>query len=280
LNVHHYKNLILPLLNESFDEREAENLFKYVMEDYFKKRYFDIKDYFLSEEEIEELNYIYEKISNHYPIQYIFHNAHFYGLEFYVDENVLIPRPETEELVNWILKENVNENSLSLLDIGTGSGCISIAIKKYKPDWNVYGIDISEDALKIAERNARANHTEIKFSHEDILNPRSEHGTPQFDIIVSNPPYIPLSEKPKMSVSTLQSEPPIALFVKDEEPLLFYEKIAEYCADYLRHNGKLYFELNEYNAREVVALLEQKGFTNIEVKKDLSGKDRMLRCQK
>lgn len=146
LNVQQYKNIILPMLQESFDDREAENLFKYTLEDYFRKRYFDVKDYSLNDNELEELNYIYEKISNHYPIQYIFNKAEFYGLEFYVDENVLIPRPETEELVHWIISKGESKNesvvgntklntpslssSLSLLDIGTGSGCIRFRLKK------------------------------------------------------------------------------------------------------------------------------------------------------
>ena len=128
------------MLAESFETREAENLFKYTLEDFFKKRYIDVKDFDLSDEEIEELNYIYEKISNHYPIQYIFNKAHFYGLDFYVDEHVLIPRPETEELVHLILSENKQEQ-LSMLDIGTGSCCIAISLKKHRPEWQVFAID-------------------------------------------------------------------------------------------------------------------------------------------
>ncbi|MDB5226100.1 MAG: protein-(glutamine-N5) methyltransferase [Bacteroidota bacterium] len=292
--VQHYRNIIVPLLTEAFDEREAENLFKYVMEDYFKKRYYDVKEFSLGDDEVEELNFIYEKISNHYPVQYIFNKAHFYGLELYVDENVLIPRPETEELVDWIIKDN-QENNLSLLDIGTGSGCIAVAVKKNKPGWNVFALDISEEALKVAKKNARDNEVAVEFIKDDILkSPRSTDDSPQqedvsrgqwavdsglYNIIVSNPPYILNSEQDQMSSSAVQFEPHLALFVKNNNPLLFYDRIAEYSLSHLTPNGKLYFELNEFNANEVRNLIEQKGFKNIVIRKDLAGKERMLCCQ-
>ena len=297
MNVEHYKNIILPILAESFDEREASNLFKYALEDYYKKRFLDIKNYDIEDDELEELNYIFEKISNHYPIQYIFNKAEFYGLEFYVDEQVLIPRPETEELVHWIISEGENENesvsdntklntpslspSLSLLDIGTGSACIPIAIKKNKPIWNVAAIDISENALEVARVNALKHHTEIYFFQADILSENSsDTRLTTYDIIVSNPPYIPRKEKEVMSTSTVHFEPHLALFVEDENPLLFYDKIADFSKQHLTKNGKLYFELNEFNAKDVKDLLHQKGFQNIEIKKDFAGKDRMLCAEK
>lgn len=267
----------MPILQESFDVREADNLFKFTLEDYFKKRYFDVKDYALNDDEIEALNYIYEKISNHFPIQYIFNKADFYGFEFYVDENVLIPRPETEELVHWILNDNNNQNSL--LDIGTGSGCIPISIKKNKPDWNVSALDVSEKALTIAKQNAVKNEVEIEFILADILNSTFTIQHSQFNVIVSNPPYIPSKEKELMSTSTVQFEPHLALFVPNENPIIFYDKIADFAKQHLEKNGKLYFELNEFNANDVKILLQQKGFQNIEIKKDFSGKDRMLRCE-
>jgi len=274
-------------LSESFEEREAENLFKYTLEDYFKKRYFDIKNYVLSDDEIEELNFIYEKITNHYPIQYIFNKADFYGLEFYVDENVLIPRPETEELVHWILTDHVDIHSSNnnthccayLLDIGTGSGCIPISIKKNKPHWNVSALDISEKALEVAKQNAVKNETEIDFIQDDILKSQISNLKSQFDIIVSNPPYIPVKEKELMSVSTVQHEPHLALFVDDESPIIFYEKIADFALKHLKENGKLYLELNEFNAKEVREMLILKGFKKTIIKEDLAGKDRMLKCE-
>ena len=269
----------MPLLCDTFDEREAENLFKYALEDYFKKRFLDIKNYDLSDDEIEELNYIYGKISDHYPIQYLFNKTEFYGVDFYVDENVLIPRAETEELIHWILTDHADSNSnLSLLDIGTGSGCIPIILKKNKPTWNIAAIDISENALEVARTNALKHHTEIEFIEGDILNAQFSMLNSQFDIIVSNPPYIPTKEKALMSTSTIQHEPHLALFVQDEHPIIFYEKIADFAKNHLAENGKLYFELNEFNADDVREMLENKGFQNIIIKKDFAGKDRMLRA--
>ena len=279
------------MLAESFEEREADNLFKYALEDYFKKRYLDIKDFDLSDDEIEELNFIYEKISNHYPIQYIFNKTEFYGLDFYVDENVLIPRSETEELVDWILSDykNKNEEAFTLLDIGTGSGCIPIVIKKNKPAWNIFAVDISENALEVANVNALKHHTVIEFFQMDILTnthfsvdkelyEETNDKIPfRSDIIVSNPPYIPLKEKALMSASTIQFEPHLALFVDDKHPIVFYEKIADFALIHLKENGKLYVELNEFNANDVYEMMIQKGFKDIIIKKDFAGKDRMLR---
>ncbi len=287
MNVHHYKNIVLPLLTETFDAREAESLFKITMEDYFHKRYVEVKDVLLNDDEIEELNYIFEKIANHYPIQYIFNKAHFYGLELYVDEQVLIPRPETEELVHLILAENKKEN-LSVLDIGTGSACIAVALKKNRPQWQVFAIDNSDDALEVAKINAHKNHTAIEFFNHDILPNtdffvdvklymESEDAEPlKLDLIVSNPPYIPWTEKDKMSVSTLHFEPQQALFVDAHQPLLFYDKIADFAIQHLKTRGKIYFELNEFNANEVKALMESKGFKEVLLHKDLAGKERML----
>lgn len=276
MNVQQYKNIILPLLEEVYDEREAGNLFKYALEDYFQKRFFDIKDFQLSDEEVEELNYIYEKLCNHYPIQYLFNRADFYGLTYYVNEHVLIPRPETEELVDLILKEN-NSTSLSLLDIGTGSGCIPVTLKKHKSDWMISGMDISEEALKVAQKNAVTHQLDIRFFQEDILNhPKSNLFDQTYDIIVSNPPYIPRNEKDKMTTSTLLYEPSLALFVEDSNPILFYETIADFALIHLNPNGKLYFELNEFNAKDVETMLNNKGFKNIDLRKDFAGKWRIL----
>jgi release factor glutamine methyltransferase len=278
------------LLSESFGEREAANLFKITIEDFFNKRYYDVRNYSLSEEEIEELNYIFGKICNHYPIQYIFNKAHFYGLEFYVNEQVLIPRPETEELVHLILSEN-KQDKLNVLDIGTGSGCIPIALQKNRPKWNLFAIDISANALEVANINAAKNDAAIKFFQHDILSSKSFFADTnlytalegitslQLDIIVSNPPYIPEQEKNVMSISTIEYEPEIALFVPDELPLLFYDKIADFAQQHLHPQGKLYFELNEFNADKVAEMLAQKQFHNIIIHQDLSGKDRMLSAE-
>ncbi len=278
MNVQAYKNIIVPLLQEDFDERESENLFKITLEDYFQKRYLDVRSYNLNEIEIEELNYIFEKITNHYPIQYIFNKAHFYGFDFYVDESVLIPRPETEELVHWILTDN-KQADLSLLDIGTGSGCIPIAIKKNKLKWQVQALDISLQALEIAQKNAHNLQASIEFINGDILNFDDNLVQQKWDIIVSNPPYIPYAEKLLMSTSTVLHEPDLALFVQNKNPILFYDAIADFAQKYLNKNGKLYFELNEFNAHDVYQLLEKKGFTSIELKKDLSERNRMIKAE-
>lgn len=278
MNVQAYKNIIVPLLHETFDERESENLFKITLEDYFQKRYYDVRTYSLNEIEIEELNYIFEKITNHYPIQYIFNKAHFYGFDFYVNEAVLIPRPETEELVHWILTDN-KPADLSVLDIGTGSGCIPISIKKNKPTWQIYALDVSMQALEIAQKNAHNIQATIEFIQCDILNFDKNFVQQKWDIIVSNPPYIPYAEKSLMSTSTVLHEPELALFVPNENPILFYDAIADFAQNYLNQNGKIYFELNAFNAQDVCQLLEKKGFTSIELKQDLSGKNRMVKAE-
>ncbi|MFN8268394.1 MAG: peptide chain release factor N(5)-glutamine methyltransferase [Chitinophagales bacterium] len=279
MNVQLYKNIIYPLLSETFEEREAANIFKITLEDFFNKRYFEIRHFILEAEEIEELNYIFEKICNQYPIQYIFNKAHFYGLEFYVDNNVLIPRPETEELVQLILSQN-QQAVLNVLDIGTGSGCIPVALKKNRPTWNLMAIDISEKALEVAQINAAKNQTNIDFLQYDILSSADDFNAKQLDIMVSNPPYIPLSQKNVMSVSTIEHEPEIALFVPNEQPLLFYDKITDFAARHLKPNGKLYFELNEFNAEKVVEMLQQKHYINTTLHQDLSRKNRMLSAER
>ena len=277
MNVSSYQKIILPLLQESFDERESENLYKYVLEQFFQKRYLDIQKYDLNEEEIEELTAIFQKLADHYPVQYIFHEADFYGLKLYVDENVLIPRPETEELVHWILEENAT-GSLTVLDIGTGSGCIPIALKKNRPNWEISAMDISEEALNVARKNSGTYHTDIDFIQNNILDHKFIIQNSKFKIIISNPPYIPYDEQVKMSVSAVLFEPDIALYVENDDPLHFYDRIADFALQQLESKGKLYFELNEFNATQVMERMEKKGFSEIELKKDISGKNRMLRC--
>lgn len=267
------------MLQEAFDEREARTIFRFVAEDFFQKKFLYIRDIELTEEEIERLNYIFQKVCDHYPYQYIFNKAHFYGLEFYVDESVLIPRPETEELVHWILSKNPEVNSLKVLDIGTGSGCIPIALKKHRPSWHIEAMDISEEALSVAQKNAAALHAPVNFVRGDIGHPDSlSVRDTKYDIIVSNPPYIPYAEKDKMSASVWMYEPSLALFVDNERPLIFYEKIADFARVHLVSDGQLYLELNEFNAIGVQQLLLNKGFKDIEIKKDMAGKDRMLRA--
>jgi release factor glutamine methyltransferase len=191
---------------------------------------------------------------------------------------VLIPRPETEELVHWILKDSLPEKP-SIIDLGTGSGCIAIALKDQIKDAKVFGADVSVAALNIANENADLNKMEVDFFLFDILQ-RESLGFMQFDLMVSNPPYVRKSEEAMMAPNVLAHEPHTALFVPDEDPLIFYRKIADLAKGQLNPSGKLYFEINEAFGDEMVQMLSEKGFTSVELKKDFNGKDRMIRATK
>jgi release factor glutamine methyltransferase len=217
------------------------------------------------------------------PVQYILGYTEFYGLKFLVNPSVLIPRPETEELVKWIINTwqlavGDWQQPYNLLDIGTGSGCIAISLKKNLPDALVSAIDISADALKTAEENARINDVEINLIHADILNLKSEIQDSKFAIIVSNPPYVTLQDKEQMHINVTNFEPHTALFVPENDPLLFYRAIADYAINNLANDGLLFFEINESFGQETVQLLQDKGFKNIELKKDMSDRYRMIKA--
>lgn len=222
------------------------------------------------------------RLSKNEPVQYVLGKAYFYDYEFLVDKRVLIPRSETEELVDWIIKSHQHHIGMKILDIGTGSGCISIVLdhKLYKP--RTYTIDVSQDALDLAEINALRLASDVNFFQVDILKERSFTPNPEleFNIIVSNPPYVLESEKKEMAKNVLDYEPFTALFVEDSNPLVFYKVIAELASKQLVHNGFLYFETNESNADEVAAFMKSLGFINIEIKKDLNNKDRFVRGQR
>jgi len=188
----------------------------------------------------------------------------------------LIPRPETEELVDWIVKDSKNSSSIRIIDIGTGSGCIAISLAKNLPNAEVFAIDISPEALKIAKHNAKINSVKVHFIETDILNTTTLSNT--FDVIVSNPPYVRELEKEQMQQNVLANEPHIALFVKNENPLLFYNKISDLAKTHLLKNGDLYFEINQYLGIETKALLKSKGFKNIELKKDIYAVNRMIKA--
>lgn len=211
------------------------------------------------------------------PLQYIIGKTEFYGLPFKVDKNVLIPRPETEELVSWII-EDVKKNSdkIKILDIGTGSGCIAISLAKNIPNAEIWALDTSKKALKIAQENAILNNIEIKFINEDIL--QLDELTTQFNSIVSNPPYVRDLEKKEIKNNVLDNEPHLALFVKDSNPLLFYDKITDFGKKNLIPNGNLYFEINQYLGKETMDLLEKKELKNIELRKDIFNNDRMIKA--
>lgn len=240
------------------------------------------KDELLKPEIAERLHQVIDELKTQKPIQYILGSAEFYGCKLRVNKNVLIPRPETEELVDLILKETRDKGhgtgkGFNILDIGTGSGCIAIALKKKLPEANVSALDISEEALLVAKTNAIANQTRLNFLQGDILSPFPT-GKGSFDIIVSNPPYVRASEKNKMSKNVLEFEPHLALFVQDNDPLLFYKAIADFAIQNLSPKGTLYFEINEALGNNMKNLLETKGFKGVRIVKDISGKDRISKA--
>ncbi len=222
--------------------------------------------------EIKKINNIIFELKNNKPIQYILGSTNFYGIKIKVNENTLIPRPETEELVDWILKDDFN----SMLDIGTGTGCIPIAIAKNK-DVKIYALDKSKNALKIAKENSRINNVNINFIEKDIFK---FNESLNFDLIVSNPPYILKSKIDSMSSNVVDYEPHEALFVNDKDPLVFFKQISKIAIQMLNSNGKLYFEINEDYATEIKLILNEFGFVDIQLKNDINDRNRMLRAIK
>jgi release factor glutamine methyltransferase len=218
-----------------------------------------------------------ERLKIYEPIQYIIGETEFYGLNFEVNNSVLIPRPETEELVDWIIKENKAKNEINILDIGTGSGCIAIALAKNLNNTKVFALDVSSEALNIAKKNAANNEVSIQFIEHDILNLGLEIKDLKFDIIVSNPPYVRKLEKDLMQDNVLKHEPHLALFVDDDNALLFYKAITKFSKKHLSQNGQLYFEINENLGESTKDLLENKNFKHIELRQDINLKDRMLK---
>ena len=265
-----------------YDEKEIESFFYLILEKNHQLKRIDLAlnpELELSESQLQEWNAILDQLKNQKPIQYILEETYFYGLPFYVDKNVLIPRPETEELVELIISKNLNfqqSNNLKILDIGTGSGCIAIAIAKNIPNASVFAIDVSEKAIEVAKRNAILNEVEVTFLQKNILE--IDDLKQQFDIIVSNPPYVRNMEKAEINKNVLEYEPHLALFVEDNDALLFYRKISELAKKSLSPSGQLYFEINQYLGASTVELVQSFGFENIELKKDIYGNDRMISC--
>ena len=299
-------------LSAIYPKTEIDSFFFILMDEYLHLKRIDITlnpDFEIDNTNISILNTALERLKNEEPIQYIIGNTEFYGYPFLVDKNTLTPRPETEELVEWILDETAKSqkgkevNPLRILDIGTGTGCIPISLAKNLPTATIFAIDISADALKIAKKNATLNSVEIKFLQADILKADSldvlankmkqsnlhtqiisSETNPtkklNFDIIISNPPYVRELEKAEIHHNVLQNEPHLALFVSDENPLIFYDKIADLAKKHLTKNGMLFFEINQYLGYETVKMLKEKGFKNIELRKDLFGNDRMIKVLK
>ena len=299
-------------LSAIYPKTEIDSFFFILMDEYLHLKRIDITlnpDFEIDNTNISILNTALKRLKNEEPIQYILGNTEFYGYPFLVDKNTLIPRPETEELVEWILDETAKSqkgkelNHLRILDIGTGTGCIAISLAKNLPTATIFAIDISADALKIAKKNATLNNVEITFLQADILKTDSLDALANkmkqfnfgnqiissetnptkkinFDIIISNPPYVRELEKVEIHHNVLQNEPHLALFVSDENPLIFYDKIADLAKKHLTKNGTLFFEINQYLGNETSKMLKEKGFKNIELRKDLFGNDRMIKVLK
>ena len=235
----------------------------------------------ISTTDSERITNILTRLATGEPIQYILGYTEFYGLTFKVNPSVLIPRPETEELVDWVIS-SVGSSELAVgkfLDIGTGSGCIPISLKKNLPNAQISAIDISPKALQTAKENADLNKVDINFIQEDILNP-TLHSllTTRYSLIISNPPYVTIDDKKLMHTNVTDFEPHTALFVPENDPLIFYKTIADFASTHLEKCGLLFFEINENYGKQIVELLNSKLFTNIELRKDMSGKDRMVKA--
>ncbi len=298
-----YRTQFIQELSSIYDVGEAESFFYLILEEKQKLKRIDLAlnpDLTFSNEEIEYWNSILEQLKKEIPIQYLLGKTSFYGLELEVNSNVLIPRPETEELVDWIIQsqklsfDSAQDHStkLKIVDIGTGSGCIAISLAKSILNAQVFAIDVSEKALATAQKNAVMNEVEVNFIMADILKINdlkklpTSHRRPEpvegslptyFDMIVSNPPYVRELEKAEIKKNVLDNEPHLALFVEDNDALIFYRKIAELAKKNLSPNGQLFFEINQYLGKEMIELLENIGFKNVELRQDIHGNDRMIR---
>ena len=268
-------------LNSLYEIEEINSFFYMLSEAYLSKTRLDIAlnpDEELNDDNSNLFLQALAQLTKEYPIQYIIGEIEFMDLRFKVNEHVLIPRPETEELIRWILSNEDKTCTKSILDIGTGSGCIPITLAKALPNSNISSIDISKKALEVAKINALKNMVNIKFQLSDIL--QTDQLRNRYDIIVSNPPYVRESEKTQMHNNVLQYEPDLALFVSDDDPLIFYRHIALLARESLKPKGLLYFEINQYLGPELYTILEELGFIKIELKKDMYGADRMIRAVK
>lgn len=267
-------------LNGLYSSQETDNLIAMIFEKlkgYSRTKLLLVGDEVLTESERNSIFKIVTRLKNHEPIQYILGSTEFYGLELQCVPEVLIPRPETEELVDWIVKENAVSNP-TIIDIGTGTGCIAISLRKSILQSTVLACDISPVCLETATQNAQQNNAAIEVVEYDIITGQPLIQFPEFDIVVSNPPYVRESEKALMEKNVTGFEPELALFVTDENPLIFYKKIADFAQVHLKNQGKLYFEINEALGDETCNMLASKGFANIRLRRDINGKNRMVGC--
>jgi release factor glutamine methyltransferase len=262
------------MLSGIYDAREAAHISEWVMEDLTGLSRLDriMHEGTLSEDQEEKYRLYFSRLSDATPVQYVTGYAWFMGERFRVNEDVLIPRPETEELVHWV-KESIKDSGIVLIDIGTGSGCIPIMLKKSFPQANIYAVDVSHDALEVASANATHHHADVTFHKLDFLDESQWASLPMVDIIISNPPYVPLTDKQSMAKNVVDHEPHLALFVPDEDPLLFYRTIIQFAEKKLRTGGMIFFETHHELAGKVMMLAGGRS----EVRKDMSGKERMVK---
>ena len=271
-------------LTDVYSPQEAEAIILLILSDLLNTSKAKLKAFSETEigfQQAEELQDILRELKTGKPVQYILGHTEFYGLPFKVSPSVLIPRPETEELVQWIIETVKHSKTfvVNILDIGTGSGCIPIILNHNLLNTNVFGVDISTDALAIAKENATLNQANVSFIEADILNFSGDISLPKFDIVVSNPPYVTLEDKTQMHTNVTGFEPHTALFVPENDPLVFYKAIADFAKKHLNDGGLLFFEINESFGRETMELLRDKSFKNIELRQDMSGRDRMIRAE-
>ncbi|MBZ4043125.1 peptide chain release factor N(5)-glutamine methyltransferase [Flavobacterium hibisci] len=282
MKIKQYRTQFIKELSSLYDAYEAESFFYLILENKYNLRQIDLAlnhELSFSDADLEVLESFLNELKKEVPIQYLLGKTNFYGLDFEVNENVLIPRPETEELVDWIINENKildKTKKLKILDIGTGSGCIAISLAKNLPNAEVYAMDVSKRAIETAKKNARNNNVKIIFILKSVLE--LEILKSNFDIIVSNPPYVRHLEKQEIKKNVLDYEPHLALFVDDNDALVFYRKIAELAQKSLLEKGQLYFEINQYLGKEMTELLEKMNFKNIELRKDIYDNDRMMKA--
>ena len=285
MTIKKYRQYFINSLEDLYSIEELQSIFYLLAEKLLHLSRIDIAlqldDTLTSDEEIN-FNQAIDRLKIYEPVQYILGETEFFGYPFLVNKQVLIPRPETEELVSWII-EDVDKKETTILDIGTGSGCIAISLAKKLNNAVVSAIDISNKAIEVAKKNALINNVNVEYSSVDVLNFEDklvlqDKWISKFDIIVSNPPYVRMQEKKLMQLNVIDHEPDIALFVEDDDPLLFYRRISELSRQYLKHNGTLYLEINEYLGVEMEKMLNEAGFKHVELKKDIFGKNRMIKC--
>jgi len=286
MNIKKFRDYFNKTLKKIYPTSEIDTFLFLLLEEYLNFKRIDVvlkSNFEISPEDLILLKSSTKLLEQEIPIQYILGKTEFYGFPFILNEHVLIPRPETEELITSILEKvlktktfhtNAKEKQLKILDIGTGSGCIPISLKKSLPFAEITAIDVSNEALTIAKKNAVLNKVDINLTQQDILNTTSLNQL--YDVIVSNPPYVRESEKKEIKNNVLNNEPHMALFVEDNNPLVFYNKIAELAKNHLTKNGTLFFEINQYLGKETVELIKLKGFNKIQLKKDIFGRDRII----